>query len=62
MKYTRKYIDIMFVSNRCAETQDICKEKPCDNGGTCKKINNQLRQCICKEGFSGETCNTNDGK
>ncbi|XP_053387368.1 fibrillin-2-like isoform X2 [Mercenaria mercenaria] len=39
---------------------DGCKNMPCDNGGTCRMINDDQNEihfdCICAEGWTGSTC------
>ena len=34
---------------------DDCKDKPCDNGGTCKDGIGTYK-CICPTGFTGADC------
>ncbi|XP_012936519.1 uncharacterized protein LOC101859925 [Aplysia californica] len=46
-----------FVGPFCEQPAQICQTKPCQNGGTCFEDLTGAR-CSCKEGFTGERCET----
>ena len=36
---------------------DACQDKPCQNGATCVKLNDDFK-CTCAAGFTGKTCSS----
>ncbi|MGC4121715.1 MAG: calcium-binding EGF-like domain-containing protein [Myxococcales bacterium] len=43
----------------CIEIPDPCKSAPCQNGGTCAKVDDLNYKCTCPAGFNGTNCQTN---
>ena len=38
------------------EIQTMCEKGPCLNGGTCVSRESDRYECLCREGYSGATC------
>ena len=50
INYNPKYIFTFFLSD-----VNECASNPCQNGGTCKNMNNYY-ECVCKSKYFGKDC------
>lgn len=48
--FTLAAVNVVMNSNK-----DLCMMKPCNYGGTCRVIENEVK-CICPRGFLGDRC------
>lgn len=45
--------------DRCDKPLDVCASNPCQNKGTCVKLNSIRYKCTCAPGYTGYNCQTN---
>ena len=41
---------------REAGDKGLCEDAPCENGGSCYTINDNIYRCMCPEGTGGDNC------
>ncbi|KAL5018347.1 hypothetical protein ScPMuIL_004069 [Solemya velum] len=47
-----------YQGNRCERITDLCSGNPCQNGGKCESFGSERKYCVCKDGFTGDECET----